>query len=214
MIRHIVAYKGGTGKTHLAILMAHLLPDPVVIEHVTAADAAKAFPTAITMPFTGEPDQDLLTLEAVIGAAADHQNIVINTPPAKELTAIAVHADLLKAMGEQFGHETEVYLVVDETPIHDRREIQGLIETIGPSMHTVFNEKHGRSDPGQWPFAEAMLPLIFGAGMTAHTLPPMPHRDIGAFLRDRKTVYPLMVRTLAKRYLLACQEALFNQPAN
>ena len=43
-IHYVVSTKGGSGKTHVATLLAHLLPDPAVIEHVSAADASPAFP--------------------------------------------------------------------------------------------------------------------------------------------------------------------------
>jgi hypothetical protein len=200
-IRYITSYKGGAGKSHIAVLMGHLLPDPVVIEHATAQDAAGAFPQAVSIRFTGDADCDLLTLESVLGDLSDHQNIVVNTPPSFGFTMIRAHADLLAPLAAQFGHDSEMYLVVDDAPV--LTDVQTLIETLQPAPHIVFNKAGPQTRIETWPFTKALGAVIEATGAQTHRIPRLPHPEVGAFLRDRKP-RSLLTRTLAKRYLATC----------
>ena len=201
-IRYITSYKGGAGKSHVAVLMGHLLPDPVVIEHATAADAAGVFPQAVNIRFTGDADCDLLTLESALGNLSDHQNIVVNTPPSFGFTMIRHHADLLAPIAAQFGHDSEVYLVVDDAPV--LTDVQTLIESLQSAPHIVFNKAGPRTRIETWPFVRDLGAVIESCGAQIHRIPRLPHPRVGTSLQDRKPSRSLLIRTLAKRYLTSC----------
>lgn len=207
-IHYVLAYKGGAGKSHIAILLARVLPDPIVIEHAGsgAADAWPAFPVAEKIRFTGSPEEDMLALENAIQRHAGHQNIVINTPPAMAFPSLVAHADLIRPMGEQYGHASRAFLVVDDTAPFDTSDILTALHTFGTDLRVVFNEKTaGR----QWA-REGFLgngeihAAIEELGTPLCTIPRLPHRAIGDYLRTRAPGTPLVTRVLAQRYLDAC----------
>jgi hypothetical protein len=205
-IHYVVSTKGGSGKTLVATLLGHILPDPCVIEHASADDAAPAFPADArrTITFTGEATQDLLNLESAIGELADHQNIVINTPPSRGMAAIAEHTRMLAPMGEQFGHESRVYLVVNDSTRWGAEDAAEILAGMGSKVHVVLNDCTGDRT-----IAEDLAEVIAESGAQIHNIPRMPHRALEDFLRERKPERPsLVTRVIGKRYLDACRESL------
>ena len=205
-IHYVVSPKGGSGKTHVATLLAHLLPDPAIIEHVSAADAFPAFPedARVAITFTGDPDQDLLNLEKAVGTVADHQNIVVNTPPSKGMAAITEHAQMLTPMGEQFGHESRVYVVVNDSTRWGADDVTAILTGMGSRTHVVLNNCAGDKT-----IVEQLTDAIVEVDAQVHSIPRMSHRAIEDFLRERKPERPsLVTRVMGKRYVDACREAL------
>ena len=204
-IHYVVSPKGGSGKTHIATLLAHLLPDPAVIEHASANDAAPAFPEGArrTIRFTSDADRDLLTLEHAISILADHQNIVVNTPPSIGITVISKHAQMLTPMGEQFGHESRVYVVVNDSTRWGAVDVTAILAGMGSRTHVVLNNCAGDKT-----IVEQLTDAIVEVDARVHSIPRMSHRAIEDFLRDRKPCPSLVTRVMSKRYIDACREAL------
>lgn len=206
-IRYVVSPKGGAGKTHVSVMLGRLLPDPVVIEHYSANDAALAFPAAARMRFMNEADKDVLALEKAIGSVADHQNIVVNTPPSVALSSLAKHADLLKPLGEQFGHESMILAVINDSCVFGYGDLVPLMQAFGPDMRIILNG-HGPADPTRWRFCEVMEDHIAAHQTPVIRVPEVPHSTVFDFLRQRPPGQGLAVRTLANRYINAVKEVL------
>ncbi len=204
-IRYIASPRGGQGKSHVAVMLGHLLPDAVVIEQEGANDAKHAFAASTTIRFTGDEDSDLLALESAIGKAAGHQNIVVNFPPSRGIELLKKHADLVRQIGEQFGHQSELMMVVGKEPIFNEEAFVQVIGQFGSACRIIFNNPHGRPEPEMWLFTERMGPAAEAAGARLYSIARAPREVANYIMGGKASQAGLALRVLTARYIESCQ---------